>query len=113
MTEHSTVVDNREFHAEEHKMEVLSENNKEAYIVGTLSIDQDGIWHCSYIGHHKVGKKEYFGNGVESSRNIRELFNIVGSRLNNKKSVYTEKIEEIENAKLESEQSTSPSGTGL
>jgi hypothetical protein len=69
---------------------------QKGYVVGSICIDKDGIWSVYYIGHHKVGKKTYFGNGVESSRNIRELLNIVGSRLNNKKEIYTEKIKEVE-----------------
>lgn len=72
-----------------------------SYAIGTISIDKFGIWHCTYIGHHKVGKKTYFGNGIESRLNIRELFEIVGSRLNNDKSVYMDKITEVENEQHE------------
>lgn len=70
-----------------------------AYTIGTISIDKDGIFHAHYIGHHDVMGKKYFGNGVVSMRNIRQLLDTLGSRLNKKKDVYTEKIKEIENAK--------------
>lgn len=78
----------------------LTEEQKEvkAYTIGTISIDADGIWHCHYIGHHEVLRKKYFGNGVVSYRNVREMLDIVGSRLNNKQSVYLDKIQEVENA---------------
>lgn len=77
----------------------LTEEEKQvkSYAIGTISIDAQGVWHCHYIGHHDVMGKKYFGNGVVSLRNIKQLLNIVGSRLNNKKSTYVKKIEEVEN----------------
>ncbi len=67
-----------------------------SYVIGTISLDEHGVFHAHYIGYHKVFKKEYFGNGVESRRNIRELLDVVGSRLNNNKDVYMEKIKEVQ-----------------
>ena len=73
-------------------------NDLKGYVIGTISVDRDGIWSVSYIGHHDVMGKKYFGNGVVSMRNIRQLLDVVGSRLNNKKDVYMDKIKEVENA---------------
>lgn len=73
------------------------------HVLGTLTVDKDGIFRMYYIGPHNVLGKKYFGNGVVALRNIRELFNIVGSRINNAKPIYIEKILEIENAKLTDE----------
>lgn len=70
----------------------------QSYIIGTISIDADGVWRCHYIGHHEVLHRKYFGNGSISSRNIRQMLNVVGSRLNNKKDVYLDKIIEVSNA---------------
>lgn len=84
-------------------------NEPKAYVIGTLSIDQYGIWHMSYVGPHQVGFRKYFGEGVESERNIRMLLEIVGSRLNNAKELYVEKIVEIESKKEETHASDQPS----
>lgn len=74
----------------------MDNNETKAYVIGTLSIDADGIFHMSYVGPHKVGFRRYFGEGVESERNIQTLMKIVASRINRAKDLYVEKIQEIE-----------------
>ncbi len=82
------------------------ENEQKAYVIGQISIDKDGIWHVHYIGYHKVGFRSYFGNGVESARNIKQLLEVVGSRLNKAKDIYTEKIQEVESNATATEHSS-------
>ncbi len=75
----------------------VDENNSRSYLLGTISIDEDGIWHVHSMGVHSVDGKQYFGNGVESDRNIRKLFAIIGSRMNNNKDHYLKMIDEAKN----------------
>lgn len=72
-----------------------------SYVVGTISIDETGCWHCHYIGYHDVMNRKYFGNGVVSFRNIRKMLDIVGSRLAKADRTYTDKIREIEEGKTD------------
>lgn len=69
------------------------------YIIGNITIDNDGIWRFYYVGPHNVAGKRYFGNGVVALRNIRELFDVVGSRLNKVKEIYVDKILDLEKEK--------------
>lgn len=82
-----------------------------AYIVGTLSLTAEGIWRMDYIGPHpnEARTEMIFGNGTVASRNIRELFDIVGSRLNHVKDIFADKILEIENAPITDESTDSDS----
>lgn len=68
------------------------------YIVGTLTLDSDGVWRMYYVGPHQAMHLFYFGNGYIAFRNIRKLFDIVGSRLNRYKQTYLDKIQEVLNA---------------
>ncbi len=69
-----------------------------AYTIGTISIDANGCFHVHYVGHQKVFRKEYFGNGVESGYNPVTLLYRIASRLLKKKDVYLNKIKEVEDA---------------
>lgn len=88
------------------------EAKAKSYVIGTVSIDADGIFHMHYIGPHFSGNRKYFGNGVVSFRNVRELMDVVGSRLNKAKDLYLAKINEVTSNEPTSTESDS-SGPGL
>ncbi len=83
------------------------------FVVGTISIDANGIWNVHYIGPHIVDKKAYFGNGQDSSLNLRQLLNVVGSRLTRAKDVFVSKIQELEANVSEQPNTDDESGSGL
>lgn len=78
---------------------IEEDKEQKSYVVGTISIDEYGCWHCHYIGLHETAGKKYFGNGVLSNPNIAKLLITIGNRLFCAKKLYREKIEEVLSAK--------------
>lgn len=70
------------------------QNLAKSHAIGTIGISEDGLWHVHYIGYYIDPRtcRSRFGNWVESSRNLKKLLEIIGSRLANCKELYIEKI---------------------
>lgn len=66
-----------------------------SYAVATISMDAEGNWHAHYTGYNKVAGKAYFGSSIISSKNIRKMLDVLGSRLAKAESIYADKIVEL------------------
>lgn len=65
------------------------------YIVGTISVTDQGEWRVDYIGWHADQEGISFRNGAVTLPNVVKLLNFVGLRLRKTQDLFIEKIAEL------------------
>lgn len=80
--------------------------SEKTFKLGTISMDEDGIWWVHWAGTYKEDGDLKFGPRNIGNRNLNTVFNIVQSDMRNCKAIYLYQIERFKQEKATPEEET-------
>lgn len=74
----------------------MSNQDKKGYVIASVSIDNEGVFHLSYVGWHTLLGQNRFGSATHSDRSPGAIAKKLRNTLEKSKPLYLAKVKEVE-----------------